>query len=228
MWLDFAESPVIFKNGEWKIAPLFSGEEVYTFPEPFGPCTVVYHAHEEVYSVPRFIKGVKKMNMKVGWQPALFMAKAVMELGLLSDKPIEVKGVKVAPRDVFLKLVKPIPTTNELVKKIEANLLLETVGMTVVEVKGKKDGVETTYKYFSATPPITLREAYKKYGRSFLERPGIVGVSCAIFAHMLGDGRIRTKGVVPPEGLARTERELFLNELAERGFVYKEVVERST
>jgi saccharopine dehydrogenase-like NADP-dependent oxidoreductase len=168
------------------------------------------------------------MNMKVGWQPALFMAKAVMEFGLLSDKPIEVRGVKVAPRDVFLKLVKPIPTTNELVKKIEAGVLLETVGMTVVEVRGKKDGVETTYKYFSATTPKTLREEYKTYGRSFLERPGIVGTSCAIFAHMLGDGQIRTKGVVPPEGLARREREVFLNKLAERGFVYKEAAERST
>jgi len=80
---------------------------------------------------------------------------------------------------------------------------------------------------FLHKPPITLREAYKKYGRSFLERPGIVGISCAIFAHMLGDCRIRTKGVVPPEGLARTERDVFLNQLAERGFVYKEVVERS-
>ena len=77
------------ENGEWETAPLFSGEEVYTFPEPLGPCTVVYHAHEEVYTVPRFIKGVKKMNVKVGWQPTLFIAKAVMELGLLSDKPID-------------------------------------------------------------------------------------------------------------------------------------------
>jgi saccharopine dehydrogenase-like NADP-dependent oxidoreductase len=25
MWLDFAESPVIFENGEWKITPLFTG-----------------------------------------------------------------------------------------------------------------------------------------------------------------------------------------------------------
>jgi len=227
MWLDFAEPPMIFKKGEWKTVPLFSGEEIYTFPEPLGPCTVVYHAHEEVYTVPRFIKGVKKVNMKFGWQPTLFMAKAVMELGLLSDEPIEVKGVKVAPRDVFFKLTKPIPTTDELVRKIEAGVLLETVGITVVEVKGEKAGGKTTYKYFSATPPMTFREEYKKYGRSFLERPGIVGTSCAIFTHMLGAGRIRTMGVVPPEGLAREERDVFLNELAEMGFVYKEVVERN-
>ena len=227
MWLDFAEPPVIFENGEWKTAPLFGGEEVYTFPEPLGPCTVVYHAHEEVHTVPHFIKGVKKMNMKIGLQPALFMAKAVMELGLLSDKPVEVKGVEVAPRDVFFKLTKPIPTIDELARKIEADVLLETVGATVIEVKGEKVGVKTSYKYFPATPPMTLREAYKKYGRSFLERPGIVGTSCAVFTHMLGAGRIRTKGVIPPEGLTRDERDIFLSELTKRGFVFEEVVERS-
>lgn len=227
MWLDFAEPPVIFENGEWKKVPLFSGEEVYTFPEPVGPCTVVYHAHEEVYTLPRFIKGVKKVNVKFGWQPALFIAKAAIELGLLSDEPVEVKGVKVAPRDVFFKLTKPIPKTDDLIKKIEADVLLETVMTDALEIKGEKAGVKTTYKYFSTRPPMSLREAYKKYGRSFLERPGIVGVSCAIFTRMLGAGQVKTKGVVPPEGLTREEREVFIKELAERGFVYREVVEKN-
>ena len=226
MWQDYMEPPVIFENGKRKTAPLFSGEEVYTFPDPLGPCTVVYHVHEEVFTLPRFIKGLKKVNMKVGWQPTLFIAKALMELGLLSEKPVEVDGVKVAPRKVFFKLTKSIPTTDELIKKIEADELLETVSTLVIEIKGEKAGVKTTYKYFSATPPMTLREEYKKYGRSFLERPGIVGTSCAIFTYMLGSGRIKTKGVIAPEGLTRKERDVFIKELTERGFVYKEIVER--
>jgi hypothetical protein len=43
---------------------------------------------------------------------------------------------------------------------------------------------------------------------------------------MLGSGRIKTKGVVPPECLTREERDVFLKELAERGFVYKEIMEK--
>jgi saccharopine dehydrogenase-like NADP-dependent oxidoreductase len=226
MWQDFIEPPVIFEDGKRKTAPLFGGEEVYKFPDPVGACTVVYHVHEEVFTLPYFIKGLKKVNMKVGWQPELFIAKALMELGLFNEKPIEVDGVKVAPQKVFFKLTKPIPTTDELIKKIEADVLLETVSALVIEIKGEKAGEKTTYKYFSAEPPMTLREGYKKYGRSFLERPGIVGTSCAIFTYMLGSGRIKTKGVIPPEGLTKGERDLFLKELAERGFVYKEVVER--
>jgi saccharopine dehydrogenase-like NADP-dependent oxidoreductase len=226
LWQDYIEPPVIFENGKRKTAPLFGGEEVYKFPDPVGPCTVVYHVHEEVFTLPYFIKGLKKVNMKVGWQPTLFIAKALMELGLFSEKPVEVDGVKVAPRKVFFKLTKPIPTTDELIKKIEADELLETVSTLVIEIKGEKAGVKTTYKYFSAEPSMTLREEYKKYGRSFLERPGIVGTSCAIFTYMLGSGRIKTKGVVPPEGLTREERDVFMKELTERGFVYKEIVER--
>ncbi len=227
MWQDYMEPPVIFEDGKRKTAPLFSGEEVYKFPDPVGPCTVVYHVHEEIFTLPHFIKGLEKVNMKVGWQPTLFIAKALMELGLFSEKSIEVNGVKVVPRKLFFKLTKPIPTTDELIKKIEEDTLLETVITDVIEIKGEKAGVKTTYKYFPATPPMTLREGYKKYGRSFLERPGIVGTSCATFTHMLGSGQIKTKGVVPPEGLTREERDVFIKELTERGFVYKETVERN-
>ncbi len=226
MWEDFIEPPVIFEDGKWKTAPLFGGEEVYKFPEPLGPCTVVYHVHEEVFTLPHFIEGLRKVNVKVGWQPTLLIAKALMELGLFDEKPIDVNGVKVKPRKVFFKLTKPIPTKEELIRKIEAEELLEIVGSTVVEVKGEKTGEKTTYKYFPATPPVTLREAYKKHGRSFLERPGVVSTSCAIFTHMVCSERIKTKGVVPPEGLAKKEREDFLIELAKEGFLYRELMER--
>ena len=226
MWKDFIEPPVIFEDGKWKTAPLFGGEEVYKFPEPLGPCAVVYHVHEEVFTLPHFIEGLRKVNVKVGWQPTLFIAKALMELGLFNEKPIDVDGVKVAPRKVFFKLTKPIPTKEELIRKIEAEKLLEIVGSTVVEVRGEKAGVKTTYKYFAATPSVTLREAYKKYGRSFLERPSVISTSCAIFTHMLCSERIKTKGVVPPEGLAKKEREDFRTELAKEGFLYREIMER--
>ncbi len=226
MWQDFIEPPVIFEDGKWKTAPLFGGEEVYKFPDPLGLCTIVYHVHEEVFTLPRFIKGLKKVNMKVGWQPTLLIAKALMELGLFSEKPIEVDGVKMTPRKVFFKLAKPIPTKDELIRKIEADELLEIIGITVVQVGGKKAGVRTTYKYFPIKRSMTLREAYKKYGQSFLERPSIVSTSCAIFTHMICAGKIKTRGVVPPEGLATKEREDFLDELTKEGFAYKEVVER--
>jgi len=228
-WSDMLSPPVVFEDGEWKTVPPFSGEEIYEFPEPLGPCTVVDHIHEEVFTIPRFIgKGLKSMHVKFGWFPGILIAKAVSELGLWSDEPIEVKGVKVAPRDLFLKLIKPIPTTEELISKIEARALIEQVGASIMEIKGEKGGIQTTYRA-SAVRRGTYRsiyEAYEEYGRSFLERPGIVGVSAAIFTHMLGGGEIKTRGVIPPEALGPEERETFLVRLAEQGFIYNLSVER--
>lgn len=42
------EEPVVFENGKFRKVPLFSGEEVYTFPDPVGPQTVFWYEHEEV------------------------------------------------------------------------------------------------------------------------------------------------------------------------------------
>lgn len=224
-WTDMAEPPVIFEDGKWKTMPLFSGEETYRFPDPLGSCNIVYHAHEEVYTIPRFIKGVEKVDVKFGWEPTTMIAKAVIELGLLSDKPLTVGGVEVVPRNVFLKLLKLPLTTEELIRKIEGDTPLETAYLFVTEVKGEKAGARITYKFYYPPKPMSLREAYKKYGRRCIESPGLTGLSCAILAHMLGAEEIKVKGVVPPEGLTRGVRETFLAELMKRGYAFKEVLE---
>jgi len=226
-WLDYVEPPVMYENGKWKKVPPFYGEEIYEFPPPCGPANIACHAHEEVYTLPRFIKGVKKVDVKFGWMPTILIAKVFTELGLFDEKPIEIKGAKVAPRDVLFKLLKPVPTEEELIKKIKADALIETVGAFVIEVKGEKAGVKTTYKYYPRPQPhMSLREAYQKYGKSALER-NIVGDACAICVDMLGKGKIKTKGVIPCEALSREEREAFLVEFAKAGYVYNEMVERS-
>jgi len=227
-WSDMLSPAVVFEDGEWKTVPPFSGEEVYEFPQPLGPCTVVDHVHEEVFTIPRFIgKGLKSMHVKFGWFPDILIAKAVSELGLWSDEPIEVKGVKVAPRDLFLKMIKPIPSTDELVSKIEARTLVESVGASIIEVKGERGGVETTFKCHRGRGySMSIYEAYEKHGRSLFERLGITGVSAAIFTHMIGTGKIETRGVLPPEGLGPNEREIFLRRLAEEGFSYNVTIER--
>lgn len=228
LWEDMLAPPLVFENGKWKKVPPFSGEEVYEFPEPLGKCTVVDHIHEEVFTVPRFIgKGLKKMHLKFGFFPDYHIAKAVLDLGLWSDEPIEVKGVKVSPRDLVKRLLKPIPTTDEMIKKIEAGALLETVRASVVEVKGKKDGIETTFKCYREQGPYTsVYQAYEELGRSYFERPGLTGRAAAIFTHMLGRGEIKTKGVYPCECLLPEEREAFRKRLAEEGVVYKASVQK--
>lgn len=54
----------------------------------------------------------------------------------------------------------------------------------------------------------------------------MTGISATIFTKMLGKGEMKIKGVIPPEGLTQEIRETFLVRLAEKGFVYNEIVER--
>lgn len=202
--------PMVYENGEWKDVPQFSGVEDYSFPEPVGPVTVCHVDYEPVHTLPRFIgKGVKYVEMKLSPDR---MAGSLIKMGFASDKPIDVKGVKVAPRDVLLALTPPAVETRA---KVEQELLrgkVEAYGCSLAEVRGEKAGekiIHTVYRISS------FRETYEKFGTMWAG----VAVPAVITATMLAKGEIKTKGVIPPEGL---EPEPFLAKLAEKGWIFQE------
>jgi len=199
----------IYENGKWKEVPPFSGVEDYPFPEPVGPATVCYIDYEPVHTLPRFIKGVKYVDYKIVPDR---MAGALIKIGLASDKPIDVKGVKVAPRDVLLTLTPPASETSA---KMEQELLrseAERYGCSLAEVKGEKMGEKITYTVYRIS---SFRGNYEKWGIAWAG----VAVPAVLTATMLAKGEIKTKGVIPPEGL---EPEPFLAKLAEKGWIFQE------
>ena len=221
-WGDMAAEPIVYEDGEYKEVPPFSGEEVYTFPDPIGPQTVYLHSHEEQETLPRFIgKGVRYVDFKMGG-PGFPLAKAIVEFGLLSDKPVNVKGVKVAPRDVFLALVPPTPSMEEMERMIKAGMI-SMRGCVAVDVKGQKEDAKMRYILYALYPDV----------QELMERmPGanpvayVTSVPASTFTKMLAKGEIKTRGVIPPEGLEPEVRQAFLAELAEKGITVHEKVER--
>ena len=201
----------IYENGKFKEVPPFSGVEDYPFPEPVGPATVCFIDYEPVHTLPRFIKGVKYVDYKIGPDR---MAGSLIKMGFASDKPIDVKGVKVAPIDVLLALTPPATETRA---KMEQELLrseAEAYACSLAKIKGEKEGVEiihTVYKIFS------FRESYEKWGTTGAG----VAVPAALTATMLAKGEMKTKGVIPPEGL---KPEPFLAKLAEKGWIFQEII----
>ncbi|MDH5267905.1 MAG: saccharopine dehydrogenase NADP-binding domain-containing protein, partial [Candidatus Bathyarchaeota archaeon] len=160
MWDDMATEPVVYENGELNRVPLFSGEEIYNFPDPIGPQTVVWHVHEEPATLPRFIgKGLKYVDLKLG-TPDMPTIKFVVQLGLMSDEPLDVRGVKMAPRDLFLKLIPPTLSFEEVKNKIKAGTLIDAHECYVVEVEGEKAGKKMAYIF--SVPFPSLREVQKK------------------------------------------------------------------
>jgi saccharopine dehydrogenase-like NADP-dependent oxidoreductase len=97
--------PVIYeKDRGWFTTEPFSDPEVFDFPE-VGPVECVNVEHEEVLLVPRRL-GVPRGTFKYGvGEEFINVLKTLELLGLDSKRPVEVKGVKVAPRDVVAALL---------------------------------------------------------------------------------------------------------------------------
>jgi len=210
-WID---PPTIYENGKFKEMPPFSGVEEYPFPEPVGPITVCHVDYPTVRTLARFIgKGVKYIDYKSSPDK---MAGALIKMGLASDKPINVKGVQVAPRDVLLTLT---PPASEITTKMEQELLrskTESYSCSLAEVKGEKDGEKITHTVYRIS---SSREDYERWGTTGAG----VAIPTVVTATMLAKGEIKTKGVMPTEGL---EPEPFLARLAEKGWIFQERITR--
>jgi len=222
MWDDMASEPIVYENGEIKRVPLFSGEEIYNFPDPIGPQTVFAHTHEEPESLPLFIgKGLKYVNLKLG-TPDMPIIKFVVALGLMDDEPVDVGGAKVVPRDLFLKLIPPTLSFEEVENKIKAGTLIDAHECYVVEVEGEKAGKKTTY--ILSVPFPSLREVQEKLSGATHESY-VTGVSAAVFTEMVCTGDIKAKGVFLPECLDLEARNAFIAKLAEKDIRIHEKVE---
>jgi lysine 6-dehydrogenase len=168
-----------------------TGEEIATFLEPLGTCKVRYVGHPQPITIPRYIKGVKKVVIKgaliPGWVDELI--KEQNDTGFLSTEVLEVKGTKVVPYDLTLKLWDTIPKGRDNGPN--------SSGLKVI-VKGERKGKQVTF-----TADMAGRMA-----------PG-TGLPASIAALMMAAGEVTVKGVVAPEGCIDPEK--FLAALIKRG-----------
>jgi len=128
--------------------------------------------------------------------------------GLLGKEPVEFKGQKLVPFEVFSKIIYPKVRLEEGEKDITVLRVI---------VAGMKDGVETCHTF-------DMVDHYD-------ERLGVTSMAkttaytAAIVARMLGRGDISEKGLVPTVRVVRGNlfRRL-LGELSGRGVTVKEIV----
>ena len=168
-----------------------TGEEMAEFLDPLGTCKVRYVGHPQPLTIPRYIPGVKKVIIKGALIPAWVdeLIKEQKETGFLGREPIDIKGAKVTPYDLTLKLWNTIPENRDNGP--------QSSGLKVI-VKGERKGQRVTY-----TADIAGRMA-----------PG-TGLPASIAALMLDAGEVKAKGVVAPEGCIDPQR--FIAELVKRG-----------
>ncbi len=124
--------PVIWEeNKGWFTTEPFSEHETFDFPEGIGKIDVVNVEHEEVLLVPRWVKA-KRVTFKYGLGDQFIgVLKTLRMLGLDNKDKINVKGAKVAPRDVVASC---LPDPAHLGEKMHGKTCAGTW------VKGMKDG----------------------------------------------------------------------------------------
>jgi lysine 6-dehydrogenase len=180
-----------YLDGKLEWVPGGTGEETVKFLEPLGDCLISYVGHPQPLTIPRYIPGVKSVVIKGALIPTWVdqLIKEQNETGFLSTEPIDVKGTRVVPYDLTLRLWRDIP------KKRDRGPVASGMKMTV---RGEREGKQVTY-----TADIVGRTAAG------------TGLPVSIAALMLYAGQVKAKGVVAPEGCIDPEK--YLAALLKRG-----------
>lgn len=180
-----------YLDGKLEWVPGGTGEERVTFLEPLGECLISYVGHPQPLTIPRYIPGVKSVVIKGALIPTWVdqLIKEQNATGFLSTEPVEVKGSKVVPYDVTLRLWRAIPQSRD------RGPVASGMKMTV---KGERKGNQVTY-----TADVVGRTAAG------------TGLPVSIAALMLHAGEVTAKGVVAPEGCIDPKR--YLAALLKRG-----------
>jgi len=210
---DCAAEAVYWDNGEYKYAPLFSGEEEYYFPEPLNLTgKVYYHNHEEPLTLPKFLgKPVKHVDFKMGEPDSATWRFLIEGLRLMDDMPMDINGCKVSPKDIFCKQLPKTPTPKKCIALLKENRI-KSQAVIAVDVKGKKDGKPLHYKMWTDSPDIA---------KACSIIPGtndvswITSVPASILSLMILRGQIKRTGVFPCEVLEKGEREIFFKGIKE-------------
>jgi saccharopine dehydrogenase (NAD+, L-lysine forming) len=179
--------PIIWERGRgWYTTEPFSEPETFVFPEGIGPVECVNVEHEEVVLVPRWID-CNRVTFKYGLgQEFIDVLQTLHKLGLDSTEPVDVRGAKVAPRDVVAAAL-PDPA------KLGDRMTGRTCAGTWVTGTGKDGTPRETYLYHVVDNEWSMRE----YGHQAVVWQTAVCVVVAL--ELLAQGVWSGAGVLGPE-----------------------------
>ncbi len=198
--------PVIYERERgWFTTEPFSEPEMFTFPEGIGPLQCVNVEHEEVILIPRWID-VERVTFKYGLgDDFINVLKTLQKLDLVSTEPVEVRGVKVSPRDV---VAAALPDPAELGDKMHGR----TCAGTWVKGRGLDGEPREVYLYHIVDNAWSMKE----FGHQAVVWQTAVMPAVAI--ELMATGAWEARGVVGPEALPS---EPFLELLDQHGMEWE-------
>lgn len=176
----------VFLDGELKTVKFFGESakalEEETYFQGIGTYRVYVYPHPETITLPKYIKGLKRVtNLGLVLPPKYAeLIKGIVRLGITSEEPIRVNGQDVIPHEFAISFI--LHERDRLVK--EAGIT-EPTGCLKIVMKGKKNGEENTYIFSAASKGQGMAEG--------------TGIPAALGAMLMETGKIKEKGVFPPE-----------------------------
>jgi saccharopine dehydrogenase-like NADP-dependent oxidoreductase len=194
--------PVVWERGRgWYTTEPFSEPELFDFPEGIGPVECVNVEHEEVLLMPRWLD-CGRVTFKYGLGTEFIdVLKTLNKLGLDSTRPVRVRGIEVAPRDVVAAAL-PDPAT------LGERMSGKTCAGTVVSGTGRHGAPRRPYLYHVVDNEWSIRE----YGTQAVVWQTAINPVVAL--ELLATGVWRGTGVLGPEAFDAVP---FLDLLGEYG-----------
>jgi len=195
----------VLRDGQRTQVTALSEREPIEFPEPVGTLEAFHTAGGLSTMAFRYEGKIPVMEYKTLRYPGhAEIMQTIRELGLLDLEPVEVKGVMVSPRDLFVTVVGP-----KLTKPKGRDLL----ALRVV-VRGTKGGRPAERRF-------DLVDRYdEKHGISAMMRT--TGYSLSITGQMQARGEVQPPGVWTPDECMPAEA--YIAELRARGIDLRETV----
>jgi lysine 6-dehydrogenase len=188
----------IIRDGKRTQVKALSEIEQVEFPSPVGRLEAFHTAGGLSTMAFRYEGKVKSMEYKTLRYPGhATIMEAIRDLGLLDQEPIDVKGIRVSPRDVAIAAMTP---------RLTHPGARDLVALRVV-VKGRKEGKEKEVGW-------EMVDRYdEEHGISAMMRT--TGYSLSITGQMQARGDIKLLGVHTPDECVPAQ--VYIDELARRG-----------
>ncbi|ADU66256.1 saccharopine dehydrogenase family protein [Desulfurispirillum indicum] len=156
-----------WEDGEWKITPPLSESFEYDFEE-VGPKRMYLLYHEELESLCRNIKGLKRIRFYMSFgEQYLTHLRVLQNVGMTSIEPIEFQGQQIVPLQ-FLKAVLPDPGDLGPLTKGKTNI--------GCNIEGIKDGKVKRVRIYNV---CDHQDAYREVGSQAISYttgvPAVIG-----------------------------------------------------
>jgi saccharopine dehydrogenase (NAD+, L-lysine-forming) len=176
----------MFLDGELKYVKYFEDDgkalrQVVDFPVVGKNIPVFPYPHPEQLTMPKYIK-LNRVTNKGSVLPIEYyeLTSELCRMGFASTEPLTVKGKGVTPYDFAVAYI--IKERERLLK--ETGFGPQRGAMSVV-VKGSKAGKQQEYRVHLVSSDKALGEG--------------TGIPAAVGAILLADGKLKGKGILPPE-----------------------------